>query len=76
MILVLNEWVFHDLLFENGDPAFQETARFLVAFGESEDILVIPGRGTLETKGISTHDDVRPPPEISQQVVAQSDSEY
>ena len=42
MILVLNEWVFHDLLFENGDPAFQETARFLVAFGESEDILVIP----------------------------------
>ena len=42
MILVLNEWVFHDLLFENGDPAFQETARFLVAFEESEDILVIP----------------------------------
>ena len=42
MILVLNEWVFHDLLFENGDPTFQETARFLVAFGESEDILVIP----------------------------------
>ena len=42
MILVLNEWVFHDLLFENDDPAFQETARFLVAFEESEDILVIP----------------------------------
>ena len=43
MILVLNEWVFHDLLFENDDLAFQETAQFLVAFGESEDILVIPG---------------------------------
>ena len=42
MILVLNEWVFHDLLFENGDPAFQETAQFLVAFRKSEDILVIP----------------------------------
>ena len=42
MILVLNEWVFHDLLFENGDLIFQETARFLVAFGESEDVLVIP----------------------------------
>ena len=42
MILVLNEWVFHDLLLENDDPAFQETAQFLVAFGESEDILVIP----------------------------------
>ena len=42
MILVLNEWVFHDLLFDNGDPAFRETARFLVAFQESEDVLVIP----------------------------------
>ena len=42
MILVLNEWVFHDLLLENDDLAFQETAQFLVAFGESEDILVIP----------------------------------
>ena len=42
MILVLNEWVFHDLLFENGDLAFQETAQFLGAFRESEDVLVIP----------------------------------
>ena len=42
MILVLNEWVFHDLLFENGDLAFRETARFLVALQGSEDILVIP----------------------------------
>lgn len=43
MILVLNEWVFHDLLFDNGDAAFRETARFLVAFRESEDVLVVPG---------------------------------
>ena len=42
MILVLNEWVFHDLLFENEGPAFQETAQFLVDFAESEDVLVIP----------------------------------
>ena len=42
MILVLNEWVFHDLLLDNGDAAFQETAKFLIAFRESEDILVIP----------------------------------
>ena len=42
MILVLNEWVFHDLLFENGDLAFQEAARFLVAFRKSEDVIVIP----------------------------------
>ena len=42
MILVLNEWVFHDLLFQNGDPALRETAGFMVAFQESEDALVIP----------------------------------
>lgn len=42
MILVLNEWVFHDLLLDNGDAAFQETAKFLIAFRETEDILVIP----------------------------------
>ena len=42
MILVLNEWVFHDLLLDNGDAAFQETAKFLIAFRDSEDILVIP----------------------------------
>ena len=42
MILVLNEWLFHDLLYENGDLPFRGTARFLVAFAESEDILVIP----------------------------------
>ena len=42
MILVLNEWVFHDLLLDNGDLAFQETAQFLVGFRKSEDILVIP----------------------------------
>ena len=50
MILVLNEWVFHDLLFENGDLAFQETVRFLVAFGESEDILVIPAEERWQRK--------------------------
>ena len=42
MILVLNEWVFHDLLFENDEPAFHETAQFLDAFEKSQDVLVIP----------------------------------
>ena len=41
MILVLNEWVFHDLLGENGPDAFRETARFLLAFKGSEDKLVV-----------------------------------
>ena len=42
MILVLNEWVFHDLLLENGPDAFWETARFLLAFMGAEDKLVVP----------------------------------
>ena len=42
MILVLNEWVFHDLLGENGPDAFRETAGFLLAFKSSEDKLVVP----------------------------------
>lgn len=42
MLLVLNEWVFHDLLGENGDTQFRETARFLRRFRQSDDTLVIP----------------------------------
>lgn len=42
MLYVLNEWVFHDLLGENGGNAFIETGRFLVAFNISADRLVIP----------------------------------
>ena len=42
ILLVLNEWVFHDLLGENGPDAFQETARFLLAFTGTEDNLVVP----------------------------------
>ena len=42
MILALNEWVFHDLLEENGADKFRETYGFLTAFWESADRLVIP----------------------------------
>jgi hypothetical protein len=42
MILVLNEWVFHDLLSENGPDAFRETAAFLVSFIRSGDRMVVP----------------------------------
>ena len=61
MILVLNEWVFHDLLFENDDPAFQETAQFLVAFGEFEDVLVIPNEERWKRKAfqLMTMSDIR-----------------
>ena len=42
MLYVLNEWVFHDIIGENGRDAFIETVRFLVAFHSSGDRLVIP----------------------------------
>ncbi len=42
MILLLNEWVFHDLWGENGETAFRQTARFLTAFRQSDDRLVVP----------------------------------
>ena len=42
MLLVLNEWVFHDLLGENGGTQFRETARFLYQLRQSDDTLVIP----------------------------------
>ena len=42
MILVLNEWVFHDLLRENGVESFKETARFLISFKDSDDRMVYP----------------------------------
>ena len=42
MLYVLNEWVFHDLLGENGDDTFKDTGRFLVAFHRSDDRLVTP----------------------------------
>ena len=42
MILVLNEWIFHDLLCENGPSTFKETADFVVKLEGSDDVLVVP----------------------------------
>ena len=42
MILVLNEWIFHDLLGENGAASQRETASFLNAFYSSSDRIVLP----------------------------------
>ena len=42
MILVLNEWVFHDLLGENGPDAFRQTATFIAKLNDSNDKLVMP----------------------------------
>lgn len=42
MLLLLNEWLFHDLLLENGEAKFQETKNFLRKLRDSEDSLVQP----------------------------------
>lgn len=42
MILVINEWIFHDLLCENGPEAFKETAEFVVRLNRSNDTVVMP----------------------------------
>ena len=42
MILVINEWIFHDLLGENGPVRFRETAEFVVKLSRSNDTVVMP----------------------------------
>ena len=42
MILVINEWIFHDLLGENGEDRFRETARFVLELHDSDDTIVEP----------------------------------
>ena len=53
MILVLNEWIFHDLLGENGEDRRRETVRFLIAFRSSEDMIVIPSETRWKDKAFS-----------------------
>ena len=42
MILVINEWIFHDLLFDNGADRFRSTAKFVVNLDNSDDRIVMP----------------------------------
>ena len=42
MILVINEWIFHDLLGENGPEAYEATADFLKVLFQSDDWIVMP----------------------------------
>ena len=42
MIIVLNEWVFHDLWGDNGGRRQQETVQFLISLVQSEDTLIVP----------------------------------
>ena len=42
MLLVINEWWFHDLMLENGEDSFIATAKFLAALQRSSDRVVWP----------------------------------
>ena len=42
VILVINEWIFHDLLSENGPEAYEATADFLRRLFQSDDRIVMP----------------------------------
>ena len=42
MILVINEWIFHDLLGENGPVAYEATADFLKRLFQSDNWIVLP----------------------------------
>ena len=42
MILVINEWIFHDLFGENGEDRYRATARFVIELDRSRDTIVIP----------------------------------
>ena len=53
MTLVLNEWLFHDLLGENGPEAFSQTAEFLLAFWSSNDRMVRPDEERWTRKAFS-----------------------
>ena len=45
MIIVLNEWIFHDMWEENGAANRLEVERFLTALQNSDDRFVIPPHG-------------------------------
>lgn len=42
MIIVLNEWIFHDLLGQNGSERQRESTEFVNALFYSDDALVLP----------------------------------
>ncbi|MDE2724416.1 MAG: hypothetical protein OXI59_13665, partial [Gemmatimonadota bacterium] len=41
MIIVINEWIFHDLLCDNGPQNFRETAAFVIRLDGSSDKIVV-----------------------------------
>ena len=60
MILVINEWIFHDLLSENGADKFRETAEFVVNLVGTNDRLVIPNEERWKRKAYQLMTDTNP----------------
>lgn len=52
MILVINEWIFHDLLGENGADKVRETTRFVNKLDRSDDKVVVPLKNRWREKAI------------------------
>ena len=60
MILVINEWVFHDLLGDNGADAFRETSAFVKRLFLSDDTVVMPAEDRWKGKAYQLMTDTRP----------------
>ena len=77
MILVINEWIFHDLLGENGPEAYAETADFLKRLFQSDDWIVMPHEPRWRSKAYqlmtSTSARLRPLSQLFHRLLRDSD---
>jgi len=60
VILVINEWLFHDLLLDNGTGAFRETSAFVKRLFFSRDTVVMPAEDRWKGKAYQLMTDTRP----------------
>ncbi len=77
MILVINEWIFHDLLGENGPEAYEATADFLKRLFQSDDWIVMPYEQRWKSKAYqlmnSTMPELRPLSQLFHRILRDSD---
>ena len=77
MILVINEWIFHDLLGENGREAYDATADFLKRLFQSDDWIVMPYEQRWRSKAYqlmnSTMPELRPLSQLFHSLLRDSD---
>ena len=70
MILVINEWIFHDLLGENGLEAYAEADRFIRKLFQSDDWIVMPSEQRWKSKAYQLMTSPHPQPETGQPTVS------